>query len=324
MSRSVACRLLGLACAAVVLTGCTSANAVGTARTHSARTTVSSTAGTQSTNSTDFASAKLRTVDPCGLLDHDTLSQFGTAAEPATQDDIDTCHADLEDGTGKDLDVEVAIGGDHEAGNAPSGSIAGLPAKEQSGSTACDEWLTTQHDPTTGIEVRVNYDGASACLYARQLAGLVVNRIRTNPPSRPAGVSSLAVIDPCDTIDDASAQNLTAVGPDKTVEGLFTCDWSAGDYDLSVKFTLDGNPKNDTLDGAPQPVDIGVPAYAFPSTDVYPSCDVKWLVRSIGPGSDQGEVVDVQFGDVLGGSLDPCTQAEAAAKIVATKVPHAA
>ena len=97
---------------------------------------------------------------------------------------------------------------------------------------------------------------------------------------------------------------------------------TAGDYDLSVAFTLDGNPKDQTYQGTPQPVDVGVPAYAFPSNDVYPSCDVKWVVRPVAHSNDQNEVVDVQFGDVLGGSLDPCTQAEAAAKLVAAKVPH--
>jgi hypothetical protein len=327
MSRSVVsarARLLGLTCAAVALVGCTSANAVGTPRTHSTRTTVSSDAnGATSSNNTDFASAKLRTIDPCGLLDNTTLSQLGKSTEPAAQSDIDSCQANLEDGKGKDIDVEVAIGSDHLASNKPTGTIAGLPAKEETDSTECEEWLTTQRDPTTGIEVRVVYNASGGCVIARQLAGLVASRIRTNAPQRAAGVNSLAVIDPCDTIDDAQAENLTAVGPDRTAEGLFSCDWSAGDYDLSVQFTLDGNPKDDTYETTPQPVDVGVPAYAFATNDVYPSCDVKWVARTLGHGGDQNEVVDVQFGDVLGGSLDPCTQAEAAAKIVATKVPHA-
>lgn len=316
-------RLFGLICAAALLAGCATAHSTDTRRTDSTRATVASDAGPgQGANSTSFASAKLRTVDPCGLLDRNTLSQLGTSAEPATQNDIDSCRADLSDGNGKDLGIEVAIGGDL-ASSTPSGTIAGLPVKEEASDTDCSERLITQHDPTTGIEVRVNYIGDSACLIARQTAGLVVNRIRTNAPQRPDSVSSLAVIDPCDTIDNATAENLTAVGPERSVEGLFKCDWQAGDYDLSVEFTLDGNPKNDTVSGTPQPVDVGVPAYAFSSNDVYPSCDVKWQVRSLGPGSEQGEVVDVQFGDVLGGSLDPCTQAEAAAKVVATKVPHA-
>lgn len=333
MSRTVSpapARLLGLTCAAVLLVGCSSsANAVGTARTDSTRTTVSSAANTaQSDNSTDFASAKLRTVDPCGLLDRGTLNQLGKATEPASQNDIDSCRADLDDGKGDALDVEVALGGDL-ASSKPTGTIAGLPAKEETGNGQCTEQLTTQQDPATGIEVTVDYDGASVCMLARQLAGIITNRIRTNAPQRPASVHSLAVIDPCDTISDTDAENLTAVGVDRSVEGLFSCDWSAGDYDLSVKFSLDVNPKDETYEGTPQPVDVGVPAYAFPSSDVYPSCDVKWLVRpvhnvdSADSADNQGEVVDVQFGDVLGGSLDPCTQAEAAAKLVATKVPHA-
>jgi hypothetical protein len=326
MSRTVSpalARLAGLTCAAVLLVGCSSAQPASTPRTDSTRATVSSDANTgQSANLTDFASAKLRTVDPCGLLDHNTLSQLGKVAEPAVPNDLDSCQADLDDGKDESLGVEVTIG-DDLASSKPTGTIAGLPVTEQSDSTECSERLITQHDPTTGIEIRVNYKGDNGCVIARQLAGIVVNRIRTNAPQRPAGVNSLAVIDPCDTIDNADAENLTAVGVDRTVEGLFTCDWQAGDYDLSVKFSLDGNPKDETYDGTPQPVDVGVPAYAFPSNDVYPSCDVKWLVRLVDKSDNDGEVVDVQFGDVLGGSLDPCTQAEAAAKLVATKVPRA-
>ena len=314
-------RLLGLVCAAVLLAGCSTANAVGTARTDSSRTTVPSAASNTSTVDTAFSSAALRAIDPCGLLDQQTVSQLGTSAQPAAQDEIDSCSADLTDGKGKDLGVSVSIGGDL-ASSTPTGTIGGLPVQEQSDSTECAEDLITQQRPTTGIEVRVTNNSASTCLFARQLAGLVVNRIRTNAPHRPNGVTSLVLIDPCDTIDDATVQNLTAVGPEKSVEGLFKCDWIGGDYDLGVEFILDSNPKDDNIEGTPQPVDVGVPAYAFPSNDVYPSCDVKWQVRALGQGSDTGEVVDVQFGDVLGGNLDPCTQAEAAAKVVATKVPR--
>ncbi|HEY4021244.1 MAG TPA: hypothetical protein VGM75_21330 [Pseudonocardiaceae bacterium] len=313
-------RLFGLICCAAVLAGCTTGQPADTARTDSTRTTIPSGAIGGQTVDTAFASAALRAIDPCGLLDQNTLRQLGTSSQPATQNEIDSCSADLDDGKGKSLGIEVIIGGDL-ASTTASGTIAGLPVKEEATDTDCGERLITQHNPTTGIEIRVNYNGAAACVIARQLAGLVVNHIRTKAPQRPNGVSSVVLINPCDTIDDATAQNLTAVGPGKTVEGLFKCDWQAGDYDLSVEYTLGGNPKDDTFNGTPQPVDVGVPAYAFSSKDVYPSCDVKWLVRSVGSG--QGEVVDVQFGDVLGGTLDPCTQAQAAAKVVAAKVPHA-
>ncbi|HEY4457079.1 MAG TPA: hypothetical protein VGN81_22405, partial [Pseudonocardiaceae bacterium] len=163
MSRTVSfprARLFGLTCVAVALVGCSTAQPANSPRTDSTRATVSSDANTgQSANSTDFASAKLRTVDPCGLLDRNTLNQLGKVSEAAAQNDIDSCQADLDDGKGNDLAVEVDLGGVHEASNAPTGTIAGLPAKEESDSTECMEWLTTQRDPTTGIEIRVNYKG---------------------------------------------------------------------------------------------------------------------------------------------------------------------
>ena len=216
-------RLLGLVCAAVLLAGCSTANAVGTARTDSTRTTVPAAASTASTVDTAFVSAALRAIDPCGLLDQPTLSQLGTSTQPAAQNEIDTCSADLADSKGEDIGVAVSIGGDL-ANTTPTGTIGGLPVQEQADSTECAEELVTQQRPTTGIEVRVNYNGASNCVFARQLAGLVVNRIRTNAPHRPTGVNSLVLVDPCDTIDDATAENLTAVGVEKSVEGLFKCD----------------------------------------------------------------------------------------------------
>ncbi|HEX4221048.1 MAG TPA: hypothetical protein VHZ97_01660 [Pseudonocardiaceae bacterium] len=322
---SARARLFGLLCAAALLAGCTTASTAGTPRTHSARTTVPASASTTAKVDTAFSASALRTVDPCGLLDQKTLSQLGKPSARVNQNQIDACSADLDDGSGKSLNVEVVIG-DDLASSTPTGTIAGLPVKEESDSTECAENLITQHNPTTGIEVRAVYTGTASCVYARQLAGLVVNRIRTNAPHRPSGVNSLVLIDPCDTIAESDVENLTAVGPDKSVEGLFKCDWLAGGYDLSVQFTLDGNPKDETFEGTPQPVDVGVPAYAFPSNDVFPSCDVKWQVRTVTPAGsgddEQGEVVDVQFGNVLGGTADPCTQAEVAAKLVATKVPH--
>lgn len=320
-------RLFGLICAVALLAGCSTANAVGTKRTDSTRATISSDANTgAAANNANFAAAKLRNVDPCGVLDQNTIAQFGKSQQPhGSEDQLDSCDADLDDGHGKDLNLRVTIGGDL-SDNTPSGTIAGLPAAEHLTTSVCFERLITQRHPSTGIEVEVDYNNtADSCLIARQLAGLVVNRIRTNPPPRPDGARSLAAVDPCATVDDATAANLTQGQPDRSILGFYKCDWQSAGYDLSVEFRIDTNPKNDTFDGTPKPVDVGVPAYEFASNDVYPSCDVKWEVAPVTDNTEQndaGEIVDVQFGNVLNGSVDACAQAEAAAKIVATKVPH--
>ena len=317
-------RLFGLLCCAVVLVGCSTANAVGSARTDSTRTTVPADANTQQVDSGEFASAALRTIDPCGLLDTRTMSQFGTVSPSSGLSEIDSCSLDINDIKGHDLNVRVTIG-DDLSDNKPTGTIAGLPVAEHATTSVCFERLITQQHPTSGIEIEVNYDSsANSCVVARQVAGLVVDRIRKKAPQRAGGVNSLALVNPCDTIDDASAASITQGQPDKTAQGFYKCDWQSEDYDLSVEFRVDTNPKDDTYDGTPQPVDVGVPAYAFSSTDVFPSCDVKWQVRPLGQASDDhGEVVDVQFGNVLGGNVDACAQAETAAKLVVAKVPHA-
>lgn len=320
-------RLFGLLCCAVALVGCSAANAVGTTRTDSTRATVSSSDGiAQQVSTSGFGAAALRAVDPCGLLDAKTMSQFGTVSQGSGLSQIDSCELDINDIKGHDLNVRVTIG-DDLSDNKPTGTIAGLPVAEHTSTSVCFERLITQQHPTTGIEVEVNYgNSADSCVVARQVAGLVVGRIRNNAPQR-AGAGSLALVNPCDTIDDASAASITQGQPDKTAEGFYKCDWQSQDYDLSVEFKVDTNPKDDTFDGTPQQVDVGVPAYAFSSTDVFPSCDVKWEVRPLAAGGgnpdNQGEVVDVQFGNVLGGNVDPCAQAETAAKLVAAKVPHA-
>jgi hypothetical protein len=317
-------RLLGLLCCAVALVGCSAANAVGTARTDSTRTTVPAEANAQQVNTSGFGAAALRAVDPCGLLDARTMSQFGTVGQSSGLSQLDSCQLDITDIKGHDLNVRLIIG-DDLSDNRPSGTIAGLPVAEHTSTSVCFERLITQQHPTTGIEVEVNYDNsADSCVVARQVAGLVVGRIRNKAPQRAAGAGSLALVNPCDTIDDTSAASITQGQPDKSAQGFYKCDWQSDNYDLSVEFKVDTNPKNDTFDGTPQQVDVGVPAYAFSSTDVFPSCDVKWEVRPIGAQTDnQGEVVDVQFGNVLGGNVDPCAQAETAAKLVAAKVPRA-
>jgi hypothetical protein len=310
--------------ALAVLAGC-STSAASTAKTDSARTTVAadanSAAQTSSAADVNLSAAKLRLIDPCGLLDAATMAQFGSP-QPSTSAGIDACNDDVSDGRGNDLNVTVTVGSDLSDYN-PTGTIAGLPAAEDSDSTACFDRLVTQRDPVIGIEIQADYDKNPSCPVARELAQLVVAHIRSSPPQRADGAGSLATVDPCDTIDDATAAAVDGGTPGKRAEGLYRCEWQndGTGFDLTVEFSLDQDPKDDATNGPPQPVDIGVPAYQSSSDDVYPTCDVKWMITSVGDGF--GEVVDVEFGDVENGAVDACAQAVTAAKAVATKVPKA-
>jgi hypothetical protein len=151
----------------------------------------------------------------------------------------------------------------------------------------------------------------------------VITRIRSNPPQRADAAGSLAAVDPCSTVDDATAAAVLGGKATKQADGLYRCEWQddIDSYNLTVEFGLDEDPKTDTTTGAPQPVDIGVPAYQSSSNDVFPTCDVKWMTKPTGNG--YGDVVDVEFGNVASGSADACAQAVTAAKAVATKVPKA-
>ncbi len=298
---------------------------MGTARTTSARDTVAADANVGATvpasANANLTAATLRQVDPCGLLDGATMSQFGSSVQDSSAG-LDSCNGDVNDGRGNDLDLTVTIGSDLSQ-YSPTGMIAGLPAAEDTADSACFDRLVTQHNPTIGIEIQADYDHNPSCPPARELAQLVVAHIRTDPPRRTSAAAALAAVDPCATIDDQTAASVVAGTPVEQSEGLYRCEWHNDDtgYDLTVAYTLDQDPQRDTSDGTPQPVDIGVPAFRFSADDVYPTCDVKWMTDSVGDGL--GYVVDVQFGNVEDGSVDPCAQAVIAAKVVATKVPKA-
>lgn len=326
--------LLLTALCAFAAAGCSSGSDASLAKVHFQRTTIpasqggsdnsgNSTSGGQSvTDPHDpaFAADKLRLVDPCGLLDTNTLSGLGTPGDNVPSG-IDECDNDMKDSSGADLQVMVTIGEALDVQRV-SGQLAGMPVAEDKASSECTDKIVTQTNPTIGIAVEASIKGDS-CTPARKLAQAVIERIRSNPPQRANTNGSLAVIDPCGTVDDPTAATAIGGQPQKSYQSLFKCDWQGTtSYDLTVTFSVGEDPKDDTTLGTPQPVDLGngVSAYQLLTTDVYPSCEIKWITRQTG-SDGSGEFVDVEFDNVEKQQVDVCSKALAVAKVVATKVP---
>lgn len=306
-----------------VLTGC--AAGPNLAKVTFSRTTIpaasaggASGSAVASGNTTGFDLASLRQIDPCGLLDANMTAGLGTAQDGSAADGFDFCTENLTDPNGHDLDLSITLGEAFD--DNPTLTLDGLPVAQQaSGDTSdCYNRIITQSDPQLGIVVEAD-DKSDACHYGQLLAQAVINRIRTNPPKR-NNTGSLAALDPCAMVDDATVAAAVGAGADKSYEDLYKCDWQGGQTDLSVEFTVGEDPKTDNSLGNPTPVTVaGITAYQVYSTDVFPSCTISWLTRSTGDGS--GEIVHVEFDNVQNITVDVCAKAVAVATVVGPKVP---
>ncbi|HEX3791261.1 MAG TPA: hypothetical protein VHW44_25590 [Pseudonocardiaceae bacterium] len=315
--------VLGCLAVSVVTVGC--ATQPDLTKATFSRTTIPASTGTYTSGSAAagstaaFTLAGQRSVDPCGFLDKNTLGGLGSSTEPPTADGFDECDVDLTDSSGNDLDLSITIG--EAISDKPATQIDGLPVAEQklTDGSACFERIITASSPDTGIEVQADVK-KDPCTPARQLAQSVITRLRGNPPKRSNLSGSLAALDPCTMVDDATAAAAVGANPDKTIDGLYKCDWQGEHTGLTVTFTSGEDPKADDAIATPQPVDLGgVTAYTVYSTDVFPSCEVKWMTRQTSDGN--GEIVDVEFDNVDKVQVDTCAKAVAVAKVILPKVP---
>ncbi|QUQ71241.1 hypothetical protein [Kutzneria sp. CA-103260] len=316
--------MLRLACAvfaaAVVLTACSSG--VDTTRSVSARTTVAAPTSGADAGPVDPAltEAKLRAVDPCGLLDARLLGDIGTPSGQPSGDAFQGCHAGVTV-NGQQVTVSVTLGDavpelDHDAL-----ALAGLRVLAAKQDASCTEKAVTQDAPSRAVVVRVDAKGGDPCGIGKQALTAVIARIRTAPPQLPAGGSVMAAVDPCTLVDQATVAAL--VGPQARLdsESLHDCAWRQNGITLEIYAKIAGNPAVPGFDKPPTPVDLGgVTAYQSDSSTSYPSCTVQWADRPI--SGSQGEVVTVYVGNgQKTPGVDTCGRAVAAGKIVTTKLP---
>ena len=187
--------MLRLTCAVLVaaaaLTACSSG--VDLTRSVSARTTVAAPTSGADAGPVDPAltEAKLRAVDPCGLLDARLLGDIGTAKGQPSGDPFQGCHANVTI-NGQQATISVTLGDavpelDHDAI-----ALAGLRVLEAKLDTGCTEKAVTQDSPSRAIVVRTDLKGGDSCGIGKQVLTAVIARLRTAPPQLPAGGSVMA------------------------------------------------------------------------------------------------------------------------------------
>jgi hypothetical protein len=315
--------------------GCGPSSGIGLAKVTFQRTTIpagatgpadsgGSTAGSGGvpiTGSDDaaFAPAKLRLISPCGMLDADTVGALGSDSDPVLVD-FGECDDDMSDADDNDLDITLTLGDQIDTHSA-SRTIDGLPVSEDHNDEDCAERVITQQDPTLAVTVDVDYESGDPCATALKLVPPIISRIRANPPLLSGADATLAGVDPCGTVDTGTVHDVVGSDADMSIEGLHECTWDNDGTELSVDLTEGPPPNSDDTEGTPKPISFaGISGFEVSSTDVFPSCEIKWTVR---PGTeDDDQQVDVEFDDIENQHLDTCGKALTVATAAAGKLPR--
>lgn len=306
--------------AAAVLTACSSG--VDTTRSVSARTTVAApTSGDAGPADPAFSEAKLRAVDPCGLLDAKLLGNVGTPSGKSSGDPFQGCTADATV-TGQQMSFQLKVGEAVPELDRDAIAVAGLRVLETKQDKGCTDKAVTQSAPSRALVVRTDAkSGGDACAAGKQVLSAVIARLRTAPPQLPAGSSVLAGIDPCTLVDKATIASIVGQQARTDSESLHDCAWRQSGITLEVYGKIGLDPKIPGFDKPPTPVDLGgITAYQSDSSAGYPSCTVSWADQPL--ADDHGEIVSVYVanGQKLP-DFDTCAHAVAAGKIVAAKLP---
>jgi hypothetical protein len=283
----------------------------------------SSQATPPATHANGGALASLRAVDPCGLLDTGTLATLGITPEQGSSQitpqpaDLNGCQA-----SGSGVLIELTLGAQSSLGDKqPNKTISGLPAAETTTSDGmCDEVVTLQENPQAGVDVSIT-DPNDPCTPAVALATTVIARLHNSPPKRANLNGSLATLDPCTTLNNATATAvLGAKAQDGSLIDMYNCSWfslkDAGPM-LGVTFTVGSDPRTDKSNGIPTPVQVGgITAYQKTGKS---GCDIRWATHKEQSGDDQ--IVDVSFGDPEPNSSSACAKTMTAATAVAASLP---
>jgi hypothetical protein len=320
-----------LAVVSVVLAGC--GGSVDTAKVTYQRTTVpagqdggeSSTAtGEPRTNDPDFTPAKLRTLDPCGLLTDDILANVG---EPANNDrgDFAECGNYMEDTAGDELNISLTIGDNINNAEEADQNIGGLPALESEldSGEACFVSVLTSTDPNIGLTIQANGKSDDLCDAGRKVLTGIVDLIRTNPPTYETPQGTLIEVDVCEAVQDTTLR--TVLGADVDAGApykLHWCNWNAGTVSLGVWLRLGYDPATDSSGGAPVSLGSGVTAYKSTTTSSATSCELQWKHRQF--AGEDVEVVHIFLdGQKRVQGQDPCKPAVTLGKALISTLPRA-
>lgn len=269
-----------------------------------------------------LAVGALRVADACGLLDQETLGEFGTVADKPYTDGPDRCGITVEDPGGKDIRVSLKIGESMSSmRDRATGGIEGLPAEEtRHDEKTCFVKVLTSDEPAMGMAVQIGYEGGDACVTGRKAMGTIVKRLKDNPPKLTVAKGSLLDVDACETISEKVVRNHYGDDVRLLPFDLHGCLISGSGPSGGVQFRF-GYPPTEEKNSRSVTLSDDVTAKSkFRSTD-QTQCEVEWVHRKI--DDDNFEVVKVEYARYSGDedATSACKKAVTVAKVVVGKLP---
>jgi uncharacterized protein DUF3558 len=277
--------------------------------------------GTPRTNDPAFTNEKLRTMDPCGLLTDDILSQVG---DPADNDrsDFGECGNYMKDPDGEDLSISLTLGGDVPNTQDADKNIGGLPAieSELDSGDACFITVVTSTKPNFGITIQAGGESKKLCEAGRTVMTGVVDLIRNDPPKYDTPKGTLVSVDPCQVAKDATLRTVLGDGVDAgNPYNLHWCNWQGANGTLGVWLRVGYDPAKSSS-GQAVSLGGGVTAYKSTTTASAASCELQWKHRAF--TGDQVEIVHIFLDQQkVAKGVDPCKPAITLAKSLITTLP---
>ena len=261
-----------------------------------------------------------RTVDPCAMLQGDTVTDVGTPVEDSLgATGLDRCSIEVTDAGGKDLRLSLQLGETASYMADAAGTIDGLALFEQKldNDPTCFVTVMTSRNPNMGIGFQVTYADGDACAAGTTALRKVVAKMHAGPPQLNRAANSLVPVDPCAVSDDAVTQEVLGRETAKKPVGLHDCSWSGGNAtgDLRISETVEPSEGDDGIR-----VDLGggITGYQKQENNAGARCTIAWTHLSTGDG--EGEIVEFtyeNFHDDAAGD-DSCGKAR---RIVGTILP---
>ncbi len=267
-----------------------------------------------------FTAENLRVVDPCVLLDDQTLASVGTPAKNRLRD-FGHCAHYMKDSAGKELNFNLVLG-ESASGKSAEGTfkIGGLPASESEldDKTACFIGVITEASPKRAITLQISGPAGPLCEPGRKVMEGVIKNLQAGGQKLALAKGTVAGVDPCAVLDESTITETVGESNARPTT-LHACDWSAGGASFSINFKVGPNP-DDLADAADStPVDLGgVKAQKRPSED---RCRLDWAHAPFPPDKEQAEVVSLSYSRYDDKAGDPCAKLEAAAKALIPKLP---
>lgn len=267
------------------------------------------------------AAAKLRVVDPCGLLGEDVLSPLGRASGEPSSFSVEECSSEVTDAGGKTVNVRVRLGDAVIGGtDKATGSIEGLPLVETSHDEGtCFVSAMTSEDPDLAITAQIRYEGGEPCSTGRQVLGKIVQRIKSGAPKLEVAKGSLVPLDPCTTLDAKLAERLSGATKTSPV-GLHNCNWF-GKSTIGVDLRF-GHPPEEEKGSRQVDLGGGVKGWLRARSESKAVCTATWTHRKI--SDSKAEFVTAEYANYSEGgekAADACRKIESLAKTVVAKLP---